>query len=53
MDGSRRRFATRSTGSTSAVDAFFAEYRPRYLFVDAARVGGIQVSDALRANFRF
>jgi GDP-L-fucose synthase len=35
----------------SAVDAFFAEHRPEYVFLAAARVGGILANDTQPAEF--
>ncbi len=35
----------------AAVDAFFAQERPEYVFLAAARVGGIGANDSLRADF--
>ncbi|MBN8507195.1 MAG: GDP-L-fucose synthase [Burkholderiales bacterium] len=35
------------------VHAFLAEHRPDYIFVAAARVGGIQANDRLRADFLY
>ncbi len=37
----------------AAVYAFLAERAPRYVFVAAARVGGIEANDSLRADFLF
>jgi GDP-L-fucose synthase len=37
----------------AAVYDFLASERPHYVFVAAARVGGIQANDALRADFLF
>ena len=34
-----------------AVEAFIADQRPEYLFIAAARVGGIQANDSFRADF--
>jgi GDP-L-fucose synthase len=36
-----------------AVTAFMAEERPDYIFVAAAKVGGIQANDTLRADFLY
>jgi GDP-L-fucose synthase len=36
-----------------AVHAFLAEQRPRYVFIAAARVGGIQANNELRADFLY
>jgi GDP-L-fucose synthase len=36
-----------------AVHAFLAEQRPRHVFIAAARVGGIQANNALRADFLY
>ena len=36
-----------------AVHAFLAEQRPDYLFIAAAKVGGIQANDRLRADFLY
>jgi len=35
----------------SSVDAFFAEHQPEYVFLAAAKVGGIHANDASRADF--
>ena len=35
----------------AAVDAFFAQFRPQYVFVAAARVGGILANDSYPAEF--
>lgn len=35
----------------SAVDQFFAEYRPEYVFLAAAKVGGILANDTYPADF--
>ncbi|MCP5424599.1 MAG: GDP-L-fucose synthase [Gammaproteobacteria bacterium] len=35
----------------AAVDAFFAEYRPAYVFLAAAKVGGIHANDTYPADF--
>jgi GDP-L-fucose synthase len=37
--------------SQAAVDAFFASERPEYVFLAAARVGGIQANDRYPADF--
>lgn len=37
----------------SAVDAFFAAEKPGYVFIAAARVGGIHANDTLRAEFLY
>ncbi|MFM7221152.1 MAG: GDP-L-fucose synthase family protein [Nodosilinea sp.] len=37
--------------SQAAVDRFFAEERPDYVFLAAARVGGIQANNTYRAEF--
>jgi GDP-L-fucose synthase len=37
----------------AAVYAFLAEEKPHYVFVAAARVGGIEANDLLRADFLF
>jgi len=37
----------------SSVEAFFASERPRYVFIAAARVGGIHANDTLRAEFLY
>jgi GDP-L-fucose synthase len=37
----------------SAVHRFLAETRPDYIFIAAAKVGGIQVNNALRADFLY
>jgi len=34
-----------------AVDAFFAEQKPEYVFIAAAKVGGIVANNTLRADF--
>ena len=34
-----------------AVDRFFADVRPQYVFVAAAKVGGILANDTLGADF--
>src|ERR1700724_525797 len=36
---------------TSAVEAFFAAERPEYVFLAAARVGGILANDSYPADF--
>ena len=36
-----------------AVQAFLAEERPRYLFIAAAKVGGIHANDTFRADFLY
>ncbi len=36
-----------------AVHAFLAEQRPRHVFIAAARVGGIEANNALRADFLY
>jgi len=36
-----------------AVHAFLAEHQPRYVFIAAARVGGIQANNELRADFLY
>jgi nucleoside-diphosphate-sugar epimerase len=53
-----RQLLTRSRAELDLLDqrvvyAFLAEQRPRYVFVAAARVGGIQANDSLRADFLF
>jgi GDP-L-fucose synthase len=35
----------------AAVDAFFAQHRPAYVFLAAAKVGGIQANDTYPADF--
>jgi GDP-L-fucose synthase len=35
----------------AAVDSFFAEYKPRYVFLAAAKVGGILANDTYPADF--
>lgn len=37
----------------AAVDAFFAQERPDYVFLAAARVGGIQANNTYRAEFLY
>lgn len=37
--------------SSSAVDNFFASYRPEYVFLCAAKVGGILANNTYRADF--
>jgi len=37
----------------SAVDAFFSAERPGYVFIAAARVGGIHANNTLRAEFLY
>lgn len=37
--------------SQSAVDAFFADYRPEYVFLAAAKVGGILANDTAPVEF--
>lgn len=37
----------------AAVDAFLAEYRPVYIFMAAARVGGIHANNTQRADFLY
>jgi len=49
---------TRSRGELDLLDQravyeFLAEQQPRFVFVAAARVGGIQANDTLRADFLF
>jgi len=53
-----RQLLTRSRAELDLLDqravyAFLAEQRPRYVFAAAARVGGIQANDSLRADFLF
>ncbi len=52
------RLLTRSRAELDLLDQravydFLAEERPRHVFVAAARVGGIQANDSLRADFLF
>lgn len=54
--GGYRRIVTRSRAELDlldqrAVDSFMAETRPDYIFVAAAKVGGIQANNTLRADF--
>ncbi|MGB3311859.1 MAG: NAD-dependent epimerase/dehydratase family protein, partial [Nodosilinea sp.] len=37
----------------AAVDAFFATEKPDYVFLAAARVGGIQANNTYRAEFLY
>lgn len=37
----------------AAVDTFFAEERPEYVFLAAAKVGGIEANDSAPANFMY
>jgi GDP-L-fucose synthase len=53
-----QRLLTRTRAELDLLDqrsvyAFLGEQRPRYVFVAAARVGGIQANDSLRADFLF
>ncbi len=53
-----RRLLTRTRAELDLLDQravydFLAEERPRQVFVAAARVGGIQANDSLRADFLF
>lgn len=37
----------------AAVDTFFAEERPEYVFLAAAKVGGIEANDSAPADFMY
>jgi len=47
----RRSHAELDLTARGAVDAFFAEQRPAYVFLAAARVGGIVANDTYPADF--
>ena len=46
-----RRFEELDLTDHKATDAFFAEERPEYLFIAAAKVGGIVANNTFRADF--